>query len=193
MKLKNQLFLITLIAGALLIFVINLLRYNKIADIIIEYRVELFANNSNSKVFRIQQSIQEKLKKGKVIAEELIKEDSTCKNSQCSEKIDSILKSYLHFNFFHLAIVNNEGNTIASAGTTLYKATNDYTQFFIYGLNKKSFIKSRYMGKGQLLNTISTPLWVNNKFTGILIIEEIDSEIIITMNDYTGMGMTGET
>jgi signal transduction histidine kinase len=193
MTLKTQLFLITLIAGALLIALINVLRYNKITDIIIDYRVNLFANISKSKVVRIQQSIEEKFYKGRVIAEEIIRQDSMVRVTGKSKRIDSILNSYLHFNFSHIALLNNEGKITASAGTSKIASEKDYSKFINYGLNKKPFIKTWYFGNNKLINTISTPLWVNNKFDGILIIEELDNDILNTMNDYTGMGNTGET
>ena len=111
------------------------------------------------------------------------------------EKLQLILNDALESisSFNVLSILDKSGRTIVSTDSS--RLSRDYSQSDFYPVAQKSNSVEHFFldENNNLQQYLSGPLWVGDILIGILLIEADANNIVSLVNDYSGLGKSGET
>jgi len=200
MKIRTKLGLTYLVFSLLLLTIISMFYYTYTKSVLEKEVLEHLRSVSAIQQHRIEDIVDQNLERVRLVSSRTqlrisLKSYLESSDKQHLEKINLIVDDALRSvsSFEVISILDTDGNIVTSSYPQRVGFNHALNDYFKEGLKKNTAKHFFLDSENQLKIYLSGPLVFDKKVIGVLLIESDANNMISSLNDYSGLGQTGET
>ena len=200
MKIRTKLGLTYLVFSLLLLTFISVIYYNYTKSVLEKEVLEHLRSVSAIQQHRIEDMVEQNLERVRLVSSRTqlriglnnyLKTSDHQHLDKISRDIDDALRSVSSFEI--ISILDIDGNILTSSQPQRVGHNYNSYDFFKESLKRNTAEYFFLDSENQLKIYLAGPLTINEEVIGMILIESDVNNMISSLNDYSGLGQTGET